>query len=73
VVADTYDPGWKATVDGRDAPLLRANLAFRAVPVDAGRHTVEMRYRPAAVVIGLAISGLTAMVAGAALVARRTS
>lgn len=66
VLLDAYDPGWHATVDGEEAPLLRANVAFRAVPVPAGRHTVEMRYRPRAVTVGLLISSL-ALLAGFAL------
>jgi fermentation-respiration switch protein FrsA (DUF1100 family) len=60
VVSDTYDPGWKATVDGQPAELVRANIAFRAVRVPAGRHVVEQVYRPGAVQVGLSISLLTA-------------
>ena len=59
VVVESHDAGWRATVDGVDAPLLRANLAFQAVAVPAGRHQVEMRYRPRSVVIGLIGSALT--------------
>jgi uncharacterized membrane protein YfhO len=55
-VVEGYDKGWKAEVDGRPAPLLRANLLFRAVPIPAGRHGVELRYRPAAIPIGLGLS-----------------
>jgi len=62
VLADTWYAGWSATVDGRPATVLRANLAFRAVPVPAGRHRVEMRYRPASALAGLAISAVTAVV-----------
>jgi len=61
VLVDTYDPGWKATVDGRPEPLLRANVAFRGVRVPAGRHVVEQVYRPASVVYGLWISAASAL------------
>lgn len=56
VLVDSWDPGWQATVDGRPAPVLRANVAFRAVPVPAGRHAIEQRYRPRSVTLGLLIS-----------------
>jgi hypothetical protein len=59
VLSDAYDPGWSARVDGRWAPLLRANLAFRAVPVEAGRHAIEMRYRPRLLGPGLTLSAAT--------------
>ena len=67
VLLDTYDPGWTATVDGRPAPVLRANVAFRAVAVPGGAHTVELRYRPRAVVAGTAISLAGLLLGGAAL------
>lgn len=46
VVSDRLVPGWRATVDGEPVPILRADLTFRAVAVPAGRHRVEMVYRP---------------------------
>jgi len=45
VVADNWFPAWQATVDGEEVPLLRAYHSLRAVPVPAGSHTVDMRYR----------------------------
>jgi hypothetical protein len=69
VLVDAWDPAWRVWVDGRPAELLRANVAFRAVAVPAGRHVVEMRYRPATLRWGLAIS-LLAAAAGLAVVAR---
>ncbi len=45
VVADNWFPAWRATVDGRPAPVLRAYHTLRAVPVPAGAHTVRMVYR----------------------------
>jgi hypothetical protein len=59
VLADAYDPGWRASVDGEATALLRANIAFRAVSVPAGRHVVELAYRPRAVVRGLLVSAAT--------------
>jgi hypothetical protein len=59
VLVDGHDPGWRVRVDGRKAALLRANVAFRAVAVPAGRHAIEMVYRPTAAVAGLVVSGIT--------------
>ena len=46
VIADSFVPGWSATEDGRPIPILRADVAFRAVPVWPGTHEVVMRYAP---------------------------
>jgi uncharacterized membrane protein YfhO len=70
VLVDTYDPGWKVTVDGRPASLLRVNVAFRGVSVPAGKHVIEQVYRPWTVLFGLGISGAAALV-GAGLCLRR--
>ncbi len=59
VLTDTYYPGWQATVDGQPVQIWPANLAFRAVPIEAGRHTVQFSYRPATVQWGVWISGIT--------------
>lgn len=59
VLVDAYGPGWGATVDGRPVPLLRANVAFRAVRVPAGRHQIELVDRPSSVIAGLSASLLT--------------
>ncbi|GAB4522679.1 MAG: hypothetical protein OHK0046_35580 [Anaerolineae bacterium] len=43
VLTDAYYPGWR--VMGEEAlPVYRANVMFRAVPVDAGTHTLVMTY-----------------------------
>ena len=63
VLVDAHDPGWHATIDGRPAEVLRANVAFRAVAVPAGRHVIEYLYRPRSVTVGLAISGATLLAA----------
>jgi len=70
VLVDSYDPGWKATVDGESAPVLRANAAFRAVRVAEGRHVVEMVYRPMSMMAGAALSTAAVLIGLAAGVAR---
>jgi hypothetical protein len=63
VVNDSYWPGWKATIDGREVPVWRADYLVRAVPWPAGRHTLDMRYQPGEVRAGmiLSVAGLVAL------------
>jgi hypothetical protein len=63
VLSDRWYPGWKATVNGVEAPVLRANGVFRAVPVPAGVSDVEFCFAPGSILIGAAISlaGLLAL------------
>jgi uncharacterized membrane protein YfhO len=61
VVNDAYYPGWRATVDGRPAPIRPANYAVRAVEVGRGSHRIEMRYatpwlRPAMLLAAFALA-----------------
>ena len=59
VMRDTYFPGWSATVDGRPADLLRADVLFRAVYLPPGQpepHVVELTYRSRALERGVPFS-----------------
>jgi hypothetical protein len=56
VLTDTYDAGWRVWVDGREAPLLGADYAFRAVALRPGSHKVVFRYRPLMFRAGLVLS-----------------
>jgi hypothetical protein len=62
VVTDTFFPGWHARLDGAPVPIVRADFAFRAVHVPAGRHRVELRYSPASFHLGLAVAGASLVV-----------
>ena len=68
VLADTFDPGWSATLDGRPAPIRPAFAAFRALYVEKGPHRVVFTYEPAGFRAGLAltIAGLVGVLAGLA-------
>ena len=56
VLADSFYPGWDATVDGVPAPILATNYLFRGVPVPAGHHRVLFTYRPRSVATGAMLS-----------------
>ena len=43
---DIWQPWWFATLDGAEAPVLRANVLFRAVAVPPGRHTITFTFQP---------------------------
>lgn len=56
LLADTYYPGWTADVDGVSAPIYRANVSVRGVPIAKGRHTVRFTFDLPGFVRGLSIS-----------------
>ncbi len=62
-VTGSFAPGWRARIDGVSAPVVRANGVFRAVRVPAGRHAVDLRYRPPAVAAGAVLSLASALAA----------
>ncbi|MGH9357988.1 MAG: YfhO family protein, partial [Terriglobia bacterium] len=61
VLLDRYDPDWRAFVDGQPAPILRANLMFRAIQLERGDHWVRFEYHQLGLKAGLAISVLALM------------
>lgn len=63
LLADTFDPGWSAILDGQSVPIRPAYVAFRAVALPAGPHTVEFTYQPAGFTLGLSISAAGALLA----------
>ncbi|MCL6515685.1 YfhO family protein [Alicyclobacillus sp.] len=66
VLSQTYDPGWRATVDGQRAQVLPAGSGYgdvlTAIRVPAGTHRLVLTYRPPFwfVSLGLAIGGAAA-------------
>jgi len=56
VVAECWDRGWRARVDGREVPVEREGELLLGVDVPAGAGRVELRYRPHGIGAGLALS-----------------
>ncbi len=67
VERENFARGWKAEVDGQEAPVLRANGKHRAVPVPAGEHQVVLRYEAPGLRAGFSLS-LVSLAVTAALV-----
>jgi hypothetical protein len=59
VVADTFAPGWRATLNGVRVPILRANGLFRGIATPPGQHTITFTYQPTGFYVGIGISLLT--------------
>ena len=59
VLQDQYDPYWKASVDGVEVPVMRANYVFRGVAAGAGLHTIHFWYHPSLIYVGAGITLLT--------------
>ncbi len=64
VVDDGWFPGWRATVDGHETPVWRADYLLRAVRIPPGHHRVDMVYAPLVYLLGASIT----LVASASLI-----
>jgi uncharacterized membrane protein YfhO len=66
ILTDSFDPDWRATIDGVSAPLLSVDGALRGVclPGTASQYRVTLTYVPLAFYAGLAISALGWTLAG---------
>lgn len=64
VIAQSFYPAWRATVDGAEVPLLRANVAFQALQVPAGKHQLQVEYSDAKFRLGIMISAATFLLCG---------
>lgn len=60
-LSDVFDSGWRATIDGNQAELYRANFDFRAVALPAGSHTIRMWYAPRSVTLGFMVGGVSVL------------
>jgi hypothetical protein len=71
VVAQTFFHDWIVTVDGKPTTLLRANMAFQAVQVPAGRHQLHFFYRDRAFEIGAGVAVPAWLICFASLIFRQ--
>lgn len=56
VLADSYYPGWKAFIDGKETAIQPVNLNFRGIMVEQGSHEIKFTYQPKSFFWGKIIS-----------------
>lgn len=65
-----YEEGWTASVDGTPTEILRTDVGFMSVPVDAGEHTFTFTYRQPYLYPGILVSVISLSVWGILLLVR---
>ena len=65
ILADAFYPGWRLTIDGKTAPIYRANRMMRSAAVPAGKHALVYTYEPGSFRVGgiISIGALLVLVA----------
>ncbi|GAC1322876.1 MAG: hypothetical protein NVSMB28_15790 [Collimonas sp.] len=66
-LADANYPGWRATVDGRPAPVFSAQLLGKAIAIPAGKHKVELEFSSPTFRYGLLLTLLSLFIAAGLL------
>ena len=58
-VAENYYPAWRARVDGKPQPVVRAQMSLMAIPLPAGSRVVDLTFHSSRYVLGRAITVVT--------------
>jgi hypothetical protein len=56
-----YSNGWKALVDGKETPIMKADYVLRAIKIPAGPHTIEFRFHPESFYTGQKVTLVTSI------------
>ena len=62
VVLDSFYPGWKAFIDGKETVIHKTNYNFRGLVLPKGDHIVEFKYAPNSLKAGAIISGISVII-----------
>lgn len=56
-----YKNGWKAFIDGKEAPIVKVNYLLRGLAVPAGKHSIEFRFEPPLYLLGRKMTSFSSM------------
>lgn len=56
VLSEIYYPGWKAYIDGKMQRVIRGDWSLRVIPVEGGKHEIDLRFEPDSFKTGALIS-----------------
>lgn len=57
-----YEKGWKAYIDDREVPIIRANYVLRGLSVPSGQHNIKFVFHPSSFYTGKTISLLAGLI-----------
>lgn len=66
-----YSKGWSAKVDGKPVEILRGNIMFMAIPLEAGYHEIEFTYFTPGLKLGIVCSLTSGIIVAAMLIRDR--
>jgi hypothetical protein len=58
ILTDTYYPGWKCSVNGKEQPIYRVNYCMRAILLGPGTSQINFTFEPVIFTVGAGISGI---------------
>lgn len=64
-----YKSGWKAYIDGKEAPIVKVNYVLRGLAVPAGKHEIKFEFKPEGYYKGRSITSIFSIVLVVILVA----
>ena len=73
MLADLWNSGWRANVNGKSAPILHVDHAVRGVVAPAGESTIIFRYAPTSLKLGLAAASVALVILLAQIVFQKLS